>query len=96
LSLGAGVFFAVKAKSAHTDATDSCAPSCSEDEVKKVRTKAAIADALFGTAILSGIATGIVYATRPEVERPPSLDKKSSVSLMTGPESFLLQLKGRF
>jgi hypothetical protein len=96
LSLGAGVFFAVKAKSSHTDATDSCAPSCSEDEVKKVRTKAAIADALFGTAILSGIATGIVYATRPEVERPPTLDKKSSVSLMTGPESFLLQLKGRF
>lgn len=66
---GAGVFatFGLLGKGKASDLKGSCAPNCTEDQVKPLRTNYLVADIGLAVGVISLGAAAITYATRPRV-----------------------------
>jgi hypothetical protein len=68
------------------DLQNSCQPTCKESQIHPIRTKFLIADISLAVAAAALIATGYVYVTRPEVERPSQRGSSQSRSARWGAE----------
>ncbi len=83
-SAGVSGYFAYAGFKEKKNQEDTCAPNCSDEDVKKIKTDFVIADSLGGFAIVSAGLAAVFYFTRPVVidEKPPSeeSDKKPKES----------------
>lgn len=69
----AGIYLGVDGLQTHSDKEDSCSPTCSDSDVRKLKSQLLLADIAGGVAVLSAGIAVYMYLTRPEVvERPPS------------------------
>lgn len=79
LGVGAFVTLGVLGKSQRDDLRDTCAPSCSEDDVSSVRTKLILADVSLGVGVVSlGVATYLFIASsasKPQPAAPVEAEK---------------------
>jgi hypothetical protein len=56
-----GLVVGLNAQSKYDELSDLCKPNCSSSEVDSVKTRALVADVLFGAAIAAGITAGVLY-----------------------------------
>ena len=76
VALASTTYFGVRAVAARNDASNSCAPLCSESVVDDIKHKALYSDLSTSIAVLSAAAAVVLYATRPAVnseEKPRKL-----------------------
>jgi hypothetical protein len=69
---GSFTAFAISGQSKKKDLETSCRPTCTDDELKPVRTQFLIADISLAVGITSTLLAGIVYFARPDMPRPDS------------------------
>jgi hypothetical protein len=76
---GASAYFGVTGLQKRKEQQDTCAPLCSDSDVKEVKTSFIIADSAGGFAIVSATIAAIFYFTRPVVieEEPPPDEEKA-------------------
>ena len=78
---GVGGFaaFAITGQQEKKSLESSCRPICSDNDLEPVRTRFLLADASLGIAIVSTVAAGLVYFTRPAKPLPPSTSQGKAV-----------------
>lgn len=78
LGIGAFVTLGVLGKSQRDELRDTCAPSCSEDDVSSVRTKLILADVSLGVGVVSlGVATYLFLSSGPSKPPPAAPAEKA-------------------
>jgi hypothetical protein len=79
---GAGGFaaFALSGQSEKKSLESSCRPICTDEELEPVRTRFMLADASLGIAVVSAVASGVLYFTRPTKPVPMALQGKAARS----------------
>ncbi len=100
ISAGASGYFGMHGLNERKNQQDSCAPNCSDEDVKKIKTDFIIADSAGGFAILSAGLAAVFYFTRPVVieEEPPSSDSgwSNHLRLTATPNTVGAALNGAF
>jgi hypothetical protein len=103
LATTVGIALGTVAKVKEGDAAGSCAPDCSDGVVSEISNYALAADVAFGVAIASGIATVVLFATRPTVHIArtsargfPSRYASWAPLFAVGPRAGWLGVEGRF
>jgi hypothetical protein len=90
-----GATLGIVAKVKEGDAAEACAPDCTEGVVSEIENVALAADISFGVAIVAGLATTILYLSRPTI-RVPSEMALARPRLLVSDHGAWLGIEGRF
>ena len=71
-----GLVVGLNAQSKYDELNDSCSPNCSEEQVDSVKTRALVADVLFGVAAAAAVTATVLYF----LEGRPSAGEEASKS----------------
>ena len=85
---GAGGFaaFALSGQSEKKTLESSCRPICTDEELEPVRTRFMLADASLGIAVVSAVASGVLYFTRPT--KPVPMASQGAAARPAAPFTF--------